>query len=227
MSRGPIVSDERGYTLAEMLVACAIVGLVMAGMLGLVTSGQQAYWFGTTQVDGQQTVRVAIERMAKEIREAGYEPQNPASDPASCPSTTTYPLYPTGPPCYTFVPITSQSATALTLQFNWDGSNSGTHIDAGTKVIDPMCAGGVACRGERVTYALSSGTLTRQESVVDALPLALASGITALSFTYLDDNGNVTTAQDLIRSVTISVTAQTANRGAVVTMMDRVRLRNR
>ena len=65
------MNNQRGFTLAEMLVVCAIVGLVMASLLGLVMQGQQAYWFGTTQVDGQQTARVAIERMVKEIREAG------------------------------------------------------------------------------------------------------------------------------------------------------------
>ena len=116
------MGNERGFTLAEMLVVCAIVGLVMASLLGLVMSGQQAYWFGTTQVDGQQTVRVAIERMVKEIREAGYEPFPGETDPALCPNATNYPLYTAGVPCYKFVPIASQSATALTLQYNWDGS---------------------------------------------------------------------------------------------------------
>lgn len=219
------MSNQRGFTLAEMLVVCAIVGLVMAGLLGLVMSGQQAYWFGSTQVDAQQTVRVALERMTKEIREAGYEPLIPETNPAACPSGATYPLYPSGGTCYKFVPITSQSATALTLQFNWNGSIAGTHIDAGL-VIDPMCAG-VACRGEQVTYALSGTNLTRQESGDAAGVVVLASGITALSFTYLDDNGAATAARDLIRSVGISVTAQTATRGAYVTMIDRVRLRNR
>ena len=71
------MGNERGYTLAEMLVVCAIVGLVMASLLGLVITGQKAFWYGTTQVDAQQTARVAVERMVKEIREAGYDPQAP------------------------------------------------------------------------------------------------------------------------------------------------------
>ncbi len=83
------------------------------------------------------------------------------------------------------------------------------------------------CRGEQVTYSLSGGNLRRQESVVDASPVVIASGITALSFTYRDENGNVTSAQELMRIVEISVTAQTATNGAYVTMTDRVRLRNR
>ncbi|MGH8952668.1 MAG: PilW family protein [Acidimicrobiia bacterium] len=221
------MNNERGYTLAEMMVVCAIVGLVMASLLGLVMSGQQAYWYGTTQVDGQQAVRVAIERMAKDIREAGYEPVTPETDPAGCPDGTAYPLYPSGPPCYKFVPITSQSATALTLQYNWDGSDTSTHITAGS-VADPMCpAATPLCRGEQVTYALSGGTLTRHETVDGGTAEPLASGITGLSFTYRDADNVVTASRDLIRTVEISVTAQTANKGAYVTMVDRIRLRNR
>jgi hypothetical protein len=55
----------------------------------------------------------------------------------------------------------------------------------------------------------------------------IASGITALSFTYRDENGNVTASQERMRSVDISMTARTATNGATVTMTDRVRLRNR
>jgi prepilin-type N-terminal cleavage/methylation domain-containing protein len=224
------MNNQRGFTLAEMLVVCAIVGLVMASLLGLVMSGQQAYWFGTTQVDGQQTVRVAIERMAKEIREAGYEPLPGESDPAACPNATNYPLYTSGVPCYKFVPITAPAATSLTLQYNWDGSNCATPcspINTAALVTDPMTCPTAGCRGEQVTYSLSGGDLRRQESVVDGSPVVIASGITALAFTYRDENGNVTASTDLIRSVDISVTAQTATNGAFVTMIDRIRLRNR
>jgi len=230
MNRGDVLGNEPGFTLAEMLVVCAIVGLVMASLLGLVMSGQQAYWFGTTQVDGQQTVRVAMERMVKDIREAGYEPLAPETDPTACPNATNYPLYTAGVPCYKFVPVASQSATALTLQYNWNGSTCAvpcTPIETAALVTDPVLCPTTACRGEQVTYSLSGGNLRRQENVVDASPVVIASGITALSFTYRDENSNVTSAQELMRIVEISVTAQTATNGAYVTMTDRVRLRNR
>jgi prepilin-type N-terminal cleavage/methylation domain-containing protein len=224
------MNNQRGFTLAEMLVVCAIVGLVMAGLLGLVMQGQQAYWFGTTQVDGQQAVRVALELMMKEIREAGYEPLPGETDPASCPNATNYPLYPASVPCYKFVPIAAQSATALTLQYNWDGSTCAvpcSPISTGALVTDPMVCPTTACRGEQITYSVSGGNLQRQEVVVDGAPVVIASGITALAFTYRDENNNVTASPELIRTVEISVTAQTATRGAFVTMVDRVRLRNR
>jgi prepilin-type N-terminal cleavage/methylation domain-containing protein len=222
--------NQRGFTLAEMLVVCAIVGLVMASLLGLIMQGQQAYWFGTTQVDGQQAVRVALERMAKEIREAGYEPLPGETDPTACPNSTNYPLYTGGVPCYKFVPITSPSATALTLQYNWDGSTCAvpcSPINTVALVSDPMNCPAGTCRGEQVTYSLSGAALSRQESVVDATPVVIASGITALTFTYRDENNNVTAATDQIRIVEVSLTAQTATKGAFVTMVERIRLRNR
>lgn len=205
------MNSERGFTLAEMLVVCAIVGIVMASLLGLVMSGQQAYWFGTTQVDAQQTVRVAIERMVKEIREAGYYPRNPDTNPATCAAA----------PCYPFDAIgTGATSSTFTLQYDWDGD--GASAATGT-VTDPL----QGTRGERVIYSFSGGTLTRREMGVDGSPVTIASGITGVTFSYLAEDGTATTTPAAIRTVAITVTAQTASKGAYVTMMDRVRLRNR
>ena len=204
-------NNERGFTLAEMLVVCAIVGLVMAGLLGLVMSGQKAYWFGTTQVDAQQTARVALERIVREIREAGYYPQSPDTSPATCAAA----------PCYNFDAVgTGASSSSLTLQYDWNGD--GISAASGT-VTDPL----QGTRGERVTYAFSSGNLTRQETGVDGTPVTIASGLTGVSFSYFAEDGTATTTPATIRTVTVTVTARTANDGAYVTMTDRVRLRNR
>lgn len=210
-----MMRNERGYTLAEMMVVCAIVGLVMASLLGLVLSGQQAFWYGTTQVDAQQTARVAIERMVKEIREAGYYPQSPDTSPATC----------TAAPCYTFAAILSGSATAVTLQYDWNGDGASS---ASGKVNDPiLCATGTTCRGERIVYSYSSGALTRQEMGVDGTPVTIASGISSLAFTYFAEDGTATAVPADIRTIGVTVTAQTANQGAYVSMSDRIRLRNR
>lgn len=211
------MNNERGFTLAEMLVVCAIVGLVMASLLALVMTGQKAYWYGTTQVDAQQTVRVALERMVREIREAGYDPVPPNTTPATCASPS---------PCYQFDAIASQSATGLTLRYNWDASVGTT--PSATAVNDPiLCPTGAGCRGEQVIYNFSGGNLTRREVGMDATPLVVASGLTDLTFTYTKEDGTAATAATDIRTVVVSVTAQTANNGAIVTMTDRIRLRNR
>jgi prepilin-type N-terminal cleavage/methylation domain-containing protein len=214
-----MMRNERGYTLAEMLVVCAIVGLVMASLLGLVLSGQQAFWYGTTQVDAQQTARVAVERMVKEIREAGYYPQPPTPlTTGACSALICY--------AYNFDAIaTGLSSSAVTLQYDWNGDGTSA---ASAKVNDPvLCATGSTCRGERVAYAFSSGALTRQEMGVDASPVTIASGITSLTFTYFDENGASTAVAADVRTIGVTLTAQSANQGAYVTMSDRIRLRNR
>jgi prepilin-type N-terminal cleavage/methylation domain-containing protein len=210
MSRSEFMSNERGYTLAEMLVVCAIVGLVMASLLGLVITGQKAFWYGTTQVDAQQTARVAVERMVKEIREAGYYPQTPT--PITTGACATIICY-----AYNFDAIASgPTSTSLTLQYDWNGD--GVSASSG-KVNDPvLCATGTTCRGERIIYSYSSGALTRQE---------IASGISSLAFTYMAADGTVTSAPTDIRIIGVTVTAQTDTQGAYVTMSDRIRLRNR
>jgi prepilin-type N-terminal cleavage/methylation domain-containing protein len=210
------ISDERGFTLAELLVVCVILALVMGGLLTLLISGQKTYSFGTSMVDAQQNARVAMERMIKEIREAGYYPQRPDTSPATCPF----------PPCYNFTAIaTGHTATSLTLQYDWNGDGASA---ASGKVNDSMqCPTGTACRGERVTYSFTGGNLTRQEVGVDGSPVVIASGLTSVAFTYLDENDAVTATTADIRTVVIALTAHPTTQGSYVTVTDRVRIRNR
>jgi prepilin-type N-terminal cleavage/methylation domain-containing protein len=62
--------DERGFTLAELLVVTAVLGLVMAGVLLIQQQGQQAYVMGSNRVETQQNARVALEELTRELRSA-------------------------------------------------------------------------------------------------------------------------------------------------------------
>ena len=57
--------------LSDLLVSVAVIGLVLAAILGLLTVGQQAYAIGAGRVEAQQSARAALHRMAREIRTAG------------------------------------------------------------------------------------------------------------------------------------------------------------
>jgi prepilin-type N-terminal cleavage/methylation domain-containing protein len=216
------VRDERGFTMVELITATAILGLVLAGLLGVLTASRNAYWRGTNTVSAQQSVRVALERMAKEIREAGYHPRPPDTTPATCAS----------PPCWSFVPIVNQTTTSLTLQFDWNADGA---ISTSGKVVDASCTPVTTpCRGERVTYSLSGTTLSRQE--VGFSSETIATGITALQFKYyrvpdttvgIYNSAVETTTQSLIRVVGISVTAKPTTDGSSATMTDMIRLRIR
>ncbi|HEV8531774.1 MAG TPA: prepilin-type N-terminal cleavage/methylation domain-containing protein [Methylomirabilota bacterium] len=63
-----------GYSLAELLVALGLLGLVMAATAMLLQSGLAAWGWGAGRVEAQQSARVALERMARELKEAGYDP---------------------------------------------------------------------------------------------------------------------------------------------------------
>ena len=65
---------EAGHSLVELLVATAVTGLLMAATLSLLQSGLAAWGWGAGRVEAQQAVRAALERMARELREAGYDP---------------------------------------------------------------------------------------------------------------------------------------------------------
>jgi len=62
--------NQRGFTLAELLVAVAVMGLVMAGVFVVQRGGQQAYLLGSSRVETQQNARVALDLMTRELRSA-------------------------------------------------------------------------------------------------------------------------------------------------------------
>jgi Tfp pilus assembly protein PilW len=199
------VANARGFTVAELLVVTALVGLVMAGVLSLLMSSNQGYQRGTNQVEAQQSARVAMARMAQEIREAGY---NPAS-------------------ATTFNPLTGFNATGLTIQNDWSANGA---IDPTITVTDPVKG---TLRGEQVTYTLSGNTITRRESAVDAAAQVMISGVQGLAFEYLDITDTTTATAANVRTVVITatVTQFSGPSGAVnqspVILTNRIRLRNK
>ena len=70
-----------GYSLVELLVAMGLLGLLLSAT-GLLLSGALAAWdWGAGRVEAQQSVRPALERMARELREAGYDPTGAGIEP--------------------------------------------------------------------------------------------------------------------------------------------------
>jgi prepilin-type N-terminal cleavage/methylation domain-containing protein len=206
------IRDQRGFSMSELLVVCALLGIVMAGVLSLLLVGQQSATTTSNKVDAQANARVGIERMIEEIREAGYLPAGP-----TCPGA---PATPCPPFNYAFSAITNQSATGLTIQNDW---NANSTIQT-TSVVDPISGGN---RGEQVIYSFAGGQLSRREMGIDAAPVVLASGITSFAFTFLDQGNAVTSTAADIRTVTITMTTQQSTGQPQVTMVHSVRLRNR
>jgi prepilin-type N-terminal cleavage/methylation domain-containing protein len=77
------MTDQRGFSLAELLVVIAVLGLIMAGIVGLQQAGMLAYVLGSDRVEAQQNVRVAVTRITREVRQACYITANLGSPATS------------------------------------------------------------------------------------------------------------------------------------------------
>jgi hypothetical protein len=193
--------------LAELLVVCAVAGLILGGISTILVQGNQIYLAGSTQIEAQQAARAALERMTRDIQGAGYDPQGFAGQaPLACPWN---PIVGASPG------FGVPTATSFTVQNDNDGD-------------------GCILAAERVWYNLSGSDLQRQDFSVDVAPQTFIGGIQALTFTYLDINGNATADTALIRAVDITLTTRPERMASIwqagrasVTMRDLVRLRNR
>ena len=65
--------NQRGVTLIELLVALVITSFLMAGVYQVVVRQGRAYTAQEQVVDVQQSVRVAMDHMVRDIRMAGYD----------------------------------------------------------------------------------------------------------------------------------------------------------
>jgi Tfp pilus assembly protein PilW len=217
----------------------------------LLISGNQSYLTGSNQAEAQASVRAALERMTQDIRETGYDPQGrQACDLALGPPAGCFDaVVNSGAPTNRAIPPT---ATIFMLQSDWNGTGPvapAIPIEPGLQV--PVTYSfGVVNRGERITYSVAGGNLTRQESFVDALPQILVTSVQQAAtgqnclgapianppfFQYCDGNGNPALTTDQIKTVVVNLRVGVQNQppaiwmaGAVtVTMSDRIRLRNR
>lgn len=64
--------DVGGVTLVDLLAAISVIGLVLAATLTVFAESQRAYTHGAARIETQQSARVALARMAREIRQAGH-----------------------------------------------------------------------------------------------------------------------------------------------------------
>jgi prepilin-type N-terminal cleavage/methylation domain-containing protein len=65
-----VLRDQRGFTLTELLVVAAVLGMILAGVVLIQMQGQQAYLFGSHRVEVQQNNRAALELITRELRSA-------------------------------------------------------------------------------------------------------------------------------------------------------------
>ena len=204
--KGPEDGFSKGFTLIEVLVAMVIMSIVLASTYTVLISLRRSYTTQEVAAGVQQTGRMGIDFMVKDIRMAGLDPHNRAD-------------------------AGIENATPTSIRFTldrWDvpigGSGSG---DSDGDVND---------NSERITYSYDAAANELEQILYEATadevePQTLVDNVTNLAFTYLDEDGNPAVAADFsdIRAVVISMTVlEPAGRDGTVarTFNTTVRCRN-
>lgn len=71
-----------GFTLLEVLVTSAVFLIILAAVYLLYQTGEISYRTGDARADVQQIARIALEQVARDIRQAGYFSAAPPSTEA-------------------------------------------------------------------------------------------------------------------------------------------------
>lgn len=171
---------EQGVTLVELIIVVALLGLVVAAMYNMFTFQQKSYTVQDNVAVMQQNVRVGLEYMVKEIRMAGYIPEDiPPNNTAPADDNVPGATFTTDGNSESIEEATS---SAITFQADVDGDG----------------------RTETVSYTLDAGndTLTREawewngswnrDPLTSTGPEIVAEDVESIVFTYAllaDDQG--------------------------------------
>ncbi|MBV5327055.1 MAG: prepilin-type N-terminal cleavage/methylation domain-containing protein [Chlorobium sp.] len=175
--------NERGFTLVELMIAVAVGGIVMAAVMTSFLSQHRSYLAQDEVVEMQQNARVAMDMLTRDIRSAGFDPNNLGAG------------------------ITTATPNNLIFTREDDLAANGLEtvnyslFDAFTFTVPPSNDGLVDDLALQVTSALGASA-GRQ---------VVAENIEQLEFRYLDEDGNVTANLADIRAIQISILAVARN----------------
>ncbi|MCZ6872013.1 MAG: prepilin-type N-terminal cleavage/methylation domain-containing protein [bacterium] len=194
---------QAGFTLTELLIGLALGSVMMAAVLGFYVNQQRYVVIREKVAAMQQSGRIGMAMLARDIRMAGYDPIKTAIPGL----VTDLPAY--GMPGLPIDYAVNTDIIAFTIDINEDGVIAS--VDAnGDNLID-------AEEQEEFAYRLNNDSLERFQPPEGVNPAAwhpAADHIEALNFVLLDAAGNVTTDPIAVRSVQITLLARTENSDA-------------
>jgi len=224
--------DRQGFTLTELLVTLAVMGLVMAALVGVQVSGNTLVLTGENQAQAQQAARTAM-LMEEDLRLVGYgyPPALTAISAASQTSITFWAdlnnvsttlsaalaaggktLTVAGGlginPNDTIYVVNGNTSDALTVK-----TVVGTTITVNTGSANAYPVGALVGRPLAVSYSWAGTTLSKDPGDGTGAQ-ALATGVQVQQFSYFDTTDTAILSSNLaanlanIRRVAITMTAQ-------------------
>lgn len=208
----PRAKPVSGFTLVELLVAATLFTIVALAIYLFYDTSQATYAKGEKQSDIQQNARVALDRIAREMRLAGYYPEVAlGQQPPPSPSFQV-----AGPDTVTFIGDIDSNNVSDQVTYTW--SSSAQQI---TRTVATWNSG-------TNSWNASSGAQPQADRV------------TSFSLTYWDQNSNAiamggnpprVSAGNLskIMGATVTITTSatpTGQRTAYFTLTSKVRPRN-
>lgn len=168
-------SSPGGFTLVEVVIALFVGAIVMGAVMTSFQSQHATYIAQDEVVEMQQNARVAMDMLVRDIRSAGYDPNDLGAGITvggvnSLVFTREDDAAPVGRETVSY---------SLFDAYDTINRNDGLPDDLALQITD---AGG--------------GTAGRQ---------AIAENISQLEFRYLDENGNVTATLGNVRSIQVSI----------------------
>lgn len=153
-------TNERGFSVLEALISLVLFVIVLTAALSVYMPSRMIFTRGERKTDVQQNARLAMADMARQIRMAGYFPENFSDAPPDPPIA---------------VPVLVATSDFLAIHGDVDNSNVSNAFG--------YCLDGSLLRRTRAAtddagaYSCSAGDV-------------LAENVTGLRFTYYDGNGN-------------------------------------
>jgi Tfp pilus assembly protein PilW len=150
---------ETGFSLIELMIYIALSLVVMTGLYQMLSSNQATYVSGESKIDVQQNVRLVMDEITRQLRMAGYYPEN-FDDDATNNLSDTNPIH-----------IATNSVLALSGDVDGDG----------TSTIVYFCLDGTTVRRRKDSSGAMSSYTCSQGDI-------LGENISNLSFAYFDED---------------------------------------
>jgi type IV pilus assembly protein PilW len=185
MIHNPLKNSRSGFTLIELLIAIAIAGIALGAIYSVFASAQKTNTSNEVTARVMQSLRTSIDLMESDIRMAGL--RGLIDIPG----------------------VGIEEATATKLRFTADRNmDGGLYQDRDGNLLPLDLSDGVQEQDiERITYLYDAASKQlRQclsEGTADESWETVAENVENFSFSFLDENNNVTATTSLIRTVEI------------------------